>query len=307
MEHGIKICKLQKNFGNQEVLNDISFDIKKREIVGFLGLNGAGKSTTMKIITTTMNADAGKVYVCGYDTEKNPLQVKKCIGYLSENNPLYSGMYVIEYLYFMGRLHKIPNLKSRVKEIINIVDIESHIDTKIKNLSKGYRQRVALAQVLLHDPKILILDEPTNGLDPSQIRIFRNLIQRIAKDKTVLLSTHIMQEVQAMCTRIIILHQGKILIDTDIQSIQSYFDTIQLTIHFEKPVSVEDYANINTIHDIEQPSELILKIQTNSDVAEIQSNIIDISKKMGNSIAEIKKSDASLEDIFVRLTKINSL
>ena len=216
-------------------------------------------------------------------------------------------MYVIEYLYFMGRLHKIPNLKSRVKEIIDIVDIKSYIDTKIKNLSKGYKQRVALSQVLLHDPKILILDEPTNGLDPSQIRIFRNLIQRIAKDKTVLLSTHIMQEVQAMCTRIIILHQGKILIDTDIQSIQSYFHAIQLTIHFERPVSVEDYANIDTIHDIEQPSELILKIQTNSDVAEMQSNIIDISKKVGNSIVEIKKSDASLEDIFVRLTKINSL
>ena len=213
----IEVKNLQKWYGKQEALKNISFSANKGEIVGFLGPNGAGKSTTMKIITTYLQQDKGEVLVNGFNTKTNPLQVKQTVGYLPENNPLYLEMYVKEYLEFVGNLHQIQ--KDRIDKIINLVELTAESHKKIKELSKGYRQRVGLAGALLHNPEVLILDEPTTGLDPNQLISIRKLIQEIGKSKTVLLSTHIMQEVEAICTRVIIINNGKIVADDSLKNI----------------------------------------------------------------------------------------
>ena len=213
----IEVKNVQKWYGKQKALKNISFSAKKGEIVGFLGPNGAGKSTTMQIITTYLKQDKGDVIVNGYNTKTNPLQVKQTVGYLPENNPLYLEMYVKEYLEFVGNLHQIQ--KYRIDEIIKLVELKAESHKKIKELSKGYRQRVGLAGALLHNPEVLILDEPTTGLDPNQLVSIRKLIQEIGKSKTVLLSTHIMQEVEAICTRVIIINKGKIVADDSLDTI----------------------------------------------------------------------------------------
>jgi ABC-2 type transport system ATP-binding protein len=202
-----------KTYGNQKALNGVSFEIGKGQIVGFLGPNGAGKSTMMKIITCYIPPTSGKVTVCGYDVMDQSTQAKKCIGYLPELNPLYTDMYVREYLSFVGGMYNIPNLKLRVEEMIENVGLQSEAHKKIETLSKGYKQRVGLAQALIHDPQVLILDEPTSGLDPNQLVEIRNLIVKIGKTKTVMLSTHIMQEVEAMCDKAFIINHGKIVAD----------------------------------------------------------------------------------------------
>ncbi len=213
----IEVKNIQKWYGKQEALKSISFSAKKGEIVGFLGPNGAGKSTTMKIITNYLKQDEGEVLVNGYNTIINPLQVKQTVGYLPENNPLYLEMYIKEYLEFVGNLHQIQ--KNRINEIIELVELKAESHKKIKELSKGYRQRVGLAGALLHNPEVLILDEPTTGLDPNQLVSIRKLIQEIGKSKTVLLSTHIMQEVEAICTRVIIINNGTIVADDSLENI----------------------------------------------------------------------------------------
>ena len=200
-----------KTYGNQHALNGVSFQIEKGQIVGFLGPNGAGKSTMMKIITCYIPPTSGKVSVCGFDVMEQSTQAKKHIGYLPELNPLYTDMYVREYLSFVGGMYKIQNLKSRVEEMIETVGLQPEAHKKIETLSKGYRQRVGLAQALIHDPEVLILDEPTSGLDPNQLVEIRNLIVNVGKTKTVMLSTHIMQEVEAMCDRAFIIDRGNIV------------------------------------------------------------------------------------------------
>jgi len=207
----LEVKNISKFFGEQKALDNISFSAKKGEIVGFLGPNGAGKSTTMKIITTFLKPDQGDVLVNAFSIHSNAHQVKKSVGYLPEHNPLYLDMYVKEYLEFSANIHKIN--KSRITEVIQLVGLEPESHKKIKDLSKGYRQRVGFAAALLHDPKVLILDEPTTGLDPNQLVSIRNLIKEIGKTKTVLLSTHIMQEVEAICDRVIIINKGKIVAD----------------------------------------------------------------------------------------------
>ncbi len=213
----IEVQNISKFYGNQKTLDGIDFTVNSGEIVGFLGPNGAGKSTTMKIITTYLKQDEGKVLVNGFDTINQAQEVKKSVGYLPEHNPLYLDMYVKEYLEFSARLHKIN--KKRIQEVIQLGELEAESHKKIKELSKGYRQRVGLAVALLHDPEVLILDEPTTGLDPNQLVSIRNLIQEIGKSKTVLLSTHIMQEVEAICTRVIIINKGKIVADDSLENI----------------------------------------------------------------------------------------
>ncbi len=202
-----------KTYGNQQALNGVSFQIDKGQIVGFLGPNGAGKSTMMKIITCYIPPTSGKVSVCGFDVMEQSIQAKKHIGYLPELNPLYTDMYVREYLSFIGGMYKIQNLKTRVEEMIETVGLQPEAHKKIETLSKGYRQRVGLAQALIHDPEVLILDEPTSGLDPNQLVEIRNLIVQVGKTKTVMLSTHIMQEVEAMCDKAFIIDRGKIVAD----------------------------------------------------------------------------------------------
>ena len=228
----ININKVNKFYGKQQALNDVSFSLNKGEIVGFLGPNGAGKSSLMKIITCYLEQDSGKVQVCDLDTLEQNLKVKAKIGYLPENNPLYTDMYIKEYLTFVGRIYKVENLNNRITEIIQQTGLTAEQSKKIGELSKGFKQRVGLAAALIHNPEILILDEPTTGLDPNQLVEIRNLIKEVGKDKTVLLSTHIMQEVDKMCNRIIIINKGKIVEDQLISNLQK--DNIDLEEHFRK-------------------------------------------------------------------------
>ena len=228
----IIIEKLNKYYDKQQALNDVSFSLNKGEVVGFLGPNGAGKSTLMKIITCYLEQDSGKVKVCNLDTQEQDLLVKSKIGYLPENNPLYKDMYIKEYLSFVGEIYKIDNLKDRIAEIIQQTGLTTEQSKKIKELSKGFKQRVGLAAALIHNPEILILDEPTTGLDPNQLIEIRNLIKEVGKNKTVLLSTHIMQEAAKMCNRVIIINKGKIIDDQLISNYQK--KNIDLEYHFRK-------------------------------------------------------------------------
>ena len=228
----ININNINKFYGKQQALTDVSFSLNKGEIVGFLGPNGAGKSTLMKIITCYLEQDSGKVQVCDLDTVEQNLKVKAKIGYLPEHNPLYTDMYIKEYLTFVGRIYKVQNLNNRITEIIQQTGLTAEQSKKIGELSKGFKQRVGLAAALIHNPEILILDEPTTGLDPNQLVEIRNLIKEVGKDKTVLLSTHIMQEVDKMCNRIIIINKGKIVEDQLISNLQK--DNIDLEEHFRK-------------------------------------------------------------------------
>ena len=228
----INIKNVNKFYGKQQALTDVSFSLNKGEIVGFLGPNGAGKSTLMKIITCYLEQDSGKVQVCDLDTVEQNLKVKAKIGYLPEHNPLYTDMYIKEYLTFVGRIYKVQNLNNRITEIIQQTGLTDEQSKKIGELSKGFKQRVGLAAALIHNPEILILDEPTTGLDPNQLVEIRNLIKEVGENKTVLLSTHIMQEVDKMCNRVIIINKGKIVDDQLISNYQK--NNIDLEEHFRK-------------------------------------------------------------------------
>ena len=221
----LEIKNLTKKFGEQTALNNINIEIKKNEIIGLLGPNGAGKSTLMKSIVGVLKVDKGEIIFDGKNIAKNEIQTKEKIGFLPENNPLYNDMYVKEYLQFVADIHKIQ--KEKVDEIIDLVGITPEKSKKISQLSKGYKQRVGLAQAILHEPDLLILDEPTNGLDPNQIIEIRNVIKEIGKEKTVILSTHIMQEVEALCSRVILIHQGKIVQDTGIEEFKGKFSNLE--------------------------------------------------------------------------------
>ena len=231
----ITVKNVSKYYGNQKAISKISFSLKKGDIVGFLGPNGAGKSTLMKIICCYLSQDFGNIKVCNLDTKNEKLMVKSKLGYLSETNPLYLEMYIKEYLYFIASIHKIENIRIRVKEIIMETGLSSEKKKKIKNLSKGFKQRVGLAAALIHNPEVLILDEPTTGLDPNQLVEIRNLIKKIGKEKTVLLSTHIMQEVEKICNRVIIIKKGRIVDDKSISDL--IHNNINLEEHFTKLTS----------------------------------------------------------------------
>lgn len=225
----LNVQNLTKIYGSQKAVNDISFEAKAGEIVGFLGPNGAGKSTTMKIATCYLTATSGNVEVCGYDVQQNPMEVRQNIGYLPEHNPLYLDMYVKEFLEFIGGIYglKGQNLQKRILEVIELFGLTAEYKKKIGQLSKGYRQRVGLAQALIHDPKVLILDEPTTGLDPNQLAEIRQVIRNIGKEKTVIFSTHILQEVEAICDRVVIINHGIIVKDCPITEMRQMGKTIE--------------------------------------------------------------------------------
>lgn len=216
----IQVNHLSKRYGSQWAVNDLSFEIPTGEIVGFLGPNGAGKSTTMKILTGYIPATNGDAVVCGFNLNTDSLSVRKRVGYLPEHNPLYLDMYVTEYLQFSAGMAGVSSIKTAVKKAIDLTQLSPERNKKIGQLSKGYRQRVGLAQALIHDPEVLILDEPTSGLDPNQVVEMRNVIKNLGKNKTVLLSTHIMQEVEAMCSRVILLNHGKIIADNTLEGLK---------------------------------------------------------------------------------------
>ena len=228
----LEIKKINKKYGDQDALIDVSFSLKKGDIVGFLGPNGAGKTTLMKIITSILKPDSGHIIINGYDTQKNEISTKRQIGYLAENNPLYKDMLVTEYLDFIASLYEIENKKDKVKEIIKKTGLESEIKKKIEELSKGYKQRVGIAAALVHNPNVLILDEPTTGLDPNQLIEIRKLIQEIGQEKIVLLSTHILQEIPKICNHIIIINKGRIVENTRMQNLIKKSNNLED--HFQK-------------------------------------------------------------------------
>jgi ABC-2 type transport system ATP-binding protein len=248
----IEVKNLYKYYGNQAAVKDISFTVNSGEIVGFLGPNGAGKSTTMKIITGFIPSSGGEVKVCGLPVDVDSLDTRKKIGYLPEHNPLYLDMYVKEYLEFVGNIYKIKNVRQRVAEMIKAVGLEVEQSKKIGMLSKGYRQRVGLAAAIIHDPEVLILDEPTSGLDPNQLVEIRDLIKSIGKKKTVMLSTHIMQEVEAICDRVVIINKGEIVAD-DKASVLQHRTTVQTVyVEFEDNVSKAQLQKISHVRKVEQ-------------------------------------------------------
>lgn len=221
----LEVAHLTKKFGAQMALNNVNFKVESNEIIGLLGPNGAGKSTLMKSIVGALKIDEGKIIFNEKDITRQPSESKKRLGFLPENNPLYTEMYVREYLHFVAKIHHIPS--GRIEEVISLIGLNPEKNKKISQLSKGYKQRVGLAQAILHSPDLLILDEPTNGLDPNQILDVRNVIREIGREKTVILSTHLMQEVEALCSRVILIHQGKIIQDSPIEAFRGKFTSLE--------------------------------------------------------------------------------
>ena len=298
----IEVKNLFKFYGEQAAVNDISFSINKGEIVGFLGPNGAGKSTTMKILTGYMPATSGEVKICGEEVDIDSKETKKKIGYLPENNPLYLDMYVREYLEFVGKIYKVPNLKQRIDEMIQQVGLEVEQNKKIGMLSKGYRQRVGLAQAIIHDPEVLILDEPTTGLDPNQLVEIRELIKNIGKSKTVMLSTHIMQEVEAICDRVIIIKSGKIVADNSASELQ-YEDNKQVVyVEFEGEFNKNHLKKETGISNVENVGENAWLIESSANL-DLRKVIAQFAQKHNLLVLTLRKEEKTLEEVFKELTK----
>ena len=297
----IEVKNLFKYYGQQAAVNDVSFSVKQGEILGFLGPNGAGKSTTMKIITGFIPSHSGEVTVCGLKVDVDNLEARKLIGYLPENNPLYLDMYVKEYLEFVGGIYKINKLKSRVNEMIDAVGLGIEQNKKIGALSKGYRQRVGLAQAIIHDPKVLILDEPTSGLDPNQLVEIRELIRTIGKEKTVMFSTHIMQEAEAICDRLVIINNGRIVANDRALSLQEKNEEQTSYIEFDQVVSKSQLTKIVGVKKVEAVKNGWLvsadqKIDLNKEIALH-------AQQEGWLILTLKTEKKTLEEVFRNLTK----
>lgn len=301
----IKVENITKQYGEQKALNNVSFEVNTGEIVGFLGPNGAGKSTMMKILTCFIPQTSGKASVCGFDVAEESLEVRKQVGYLPEHNPLYLDMYVKEYLEFIAGLHHIKNVKERIAEMIEITGLQVEQKKKIGALSKGYRQRVGLAQALIHDPKVLILDEPTTGLDPNQLAEIRNLIIEVGKQKTVMLSTHIMQEVEAMCDRVIIINRGEIVANDETSSLQRTSQAengYSIIVEFDKPTSKTALKNINFVVDAKNTKDNIWLLEVRAD-KDIRPDVFQFAVSSGLAVLMLNKEEQKLEDVFKQLTK----
>jgi ABC-2 type transport system ATP-binding protein len=296
----IEVKNLIKYYGEQAAVKDVTFNVKKGEIVGFLGPNGAGKSTTMKIITGYIPSSAGSVTVCGMPVSVDSLDTRRIIGYLPENNPLYLDMYVKEYLTFVGKIYKVKGLKSRVAEMIDSVGLEVEQNKKIGQLSKGYRQRVGLAQAIIHDPAVLILDEPTSGLDPNQLAEIRELIRTIGKEKTVMLSTHIMQEVEAICDRIVIINKGEIVADDKTGDLQYDSGVQTVYVEFEGTVSRNQLKKIDGVSKVESFEKGWL-IESKEEL-DLRKVIARFAQQNDLLVLTLRKEEESLEGVFKRLT-----
>ena len=298
----VHITGLTKLYGSQKAVNNLSFEAKKGEILGFLGPNGAGKSTTMKIITCYTPPSFGEVKVCDYDVNVNSLKIRELIGYLPEHNPLYLDMYVHEYLQFVGGLHgmKGRQMRGQSKKMIDLVGLEIEQNKKIGTLSKGYRQRVGLAQALIHDPEVLILDEPTTGLDPNQLIEVRNVIKNISEDKTVILSTHIMQEVQALCDRVVIINQGNLVADDTVGNLMASGKS-SLLLEFSSPINHE-LITIEGVRSIEVLEKNTLRIFFDKNI-DIRNQMFELIKQNNWLLTGMKLEESSLETIFQSITK----
>jgi ABC-2 type transport system ATP-binding protein len=297
----IEVKNLFKYYGEQAAVRDVSFSVNKGEIVAFLGPNGAGKSTTMKIMTGYIPASSGEVYIGGIKVDVDELKTRQMIGYLPENNPLYVDMYVREYLEFVGRIYKVKNLKARVAEMVHAVGLDVEQNKKIGALSKGYRQRVGLAQAIIHDPEVLILDEPTTGLDPNQLVEIRELIRQIGKQKTVLLSTHIMQEVEAICDRVIILSKGQIVADDKAKTLQQELEHQTVYVEFDSTVTKAQLAKIPNVSKVEalEKGWLIESIAPE----DLRKSVAQHAQTQNWLILTLNIEQKSLEEVFKELTK----
>lgn len=293
---------ITKLYGEQVALNEVSFSIPSNQVVGFLGPNGAGKSTMMKILTGFIPATSGRAFVDGIDVLLNPIEAKRIIGYLPENNPLYNDFYVKEYLQFVGGIYKVDNLIARVKDVVDITGIGYEQNKKIGSLSKGYKQRVGLAQALIHDPRVLILDEPTSGLDPNQIVEIRSLIEQIGREKTVMLSTHIMQEVEAICQNIIIIDKGNIVANGLTKEIANLaLDSKVVTVEFEKELSSELTAQLEEFGKIVRQNGAQLTINSFDNV-DIRPKLFKFALANELVIVHLQEQEAHLENVFRSLT-----
>jgi ABC-2 type transport system ATP-binding protein len=302
----IEVTQLTKQYGQQKAVDTISFKVGKGEIVGFLGPNGAGKSTTMKIITGYLEADGGTATVCGINVKDQPLESKKKIGYLPEANPLYHDMYVREYLDFIADVHKVADKKKKIEEAIQTVGLSLESKKKVGQLSKGYKQRVGLAAALIHDPEVLILDEPTTGLDPNQIVEIRDVIKKLGQNKTVLFSSHILQEVEAICDRVVIINRGKLVADDTLSNLRLQSESNQvLKVTFQEalePAWLERLSSVKAVNKITTYEwELIC-----TDVAEAKRQLLELSLQQNLNIVSLQSGGQSLEEVFRSLTNKNT-
>lgn len=300
----VVVSNLVKTYGAQNAVNNISFEAAKGEIVGFLGPNGAGKSTTMKIATCYIPPTSGTVKVSGFDVVEAPMDVRRVVGYLPEHNPLYLDMYVHEYLHFAGSLYKIPSgiLKRRVTEMIGMCGLSVEQNKKIGALSKGYRQRVGLAQALIHNPEVLILDEPTTGLDPNQIVEIRNLIKNLGREKTVIFSTHIMQEVQAICDRVVIINRGNIVADSKVSDLSSFVSSENVIwVEFNTAIDMAVLRSIEGV--IEVTEQAAGKYQIRSSAGkDVRGEIFRAAADNRWGLIGLRQEESSVESVFRELT-----
>lgn len=298
----IEVKDLTKSYGEQRAIDNVSFAIDKGQIVGFLGPNGAGKSTTMKIITGYLQADSGKAFVGGIDVAAHPIAAKRKVGYLPESNPLYPDMYVTEYLSFVADVHKISRRKETIGQVIETVGLTREYKKKTGQLSKGYRQRVGLAAALLHNPEVLILDEPTTGLDPNQIVEIREVIRNLGENKTVLFSSHILQEVEAICDRVIIINRGKLVADDKLSTLRqraagSYF----IRVHFKEGPSREAFQQLTAVSNINGSGGQGWELET-TDPELLRKQLMELALRRNLNIVSLQSGEQSLEEIFRALT-----
>lgn len=298
----IEVNNITKIYGTQKALNNVSFTVGSNEIVGFLGPNGAGKSTMMKILTCYIPPSEGSAKVFGFDIATQSLEVRKNIGYLPEHNPLYLDMYVKEFLEFVGNLYKIKNTASRVKEMLELTGLQLEQNKKIGALSKGYRQRVGLAQAMIHDPKVLIMDEPTTGLDPNQLEEIRALIKSLGKLKTVMLSTHIMQEVEAICDKVIIINKGQIVANDETKNLQKNKSKQLITVEFDKNVSEKTLKQIQNIEQVKHISGNNWQLTSTSE-EDVRKDIFNFAVANNLSVLTLIREEQKMEDVFKALTK----
>lgn len=295
----IEVKNISKTYGTQKALDNISFSIEKGEIVGFLGPNGAGKSTLMKILTTYLLSDSGTANVNGNDVQKSKKSVQQSVGYLAEHNPLYLDMYVREYLEFNSYIYKVE--KSRINDVITLTGLTSESHKKIRQLSKGYRQRVGLATALLHNPDVLILDEPTTGLDPNQLAEIRSVIKNVGKDKTVFLSTHIMQEVEAICDRVIIINKGKIVADKKLSQLLSENKEQLIVVEFDYKIEEEAVARIPFLKTYKNTHDFVWELTFSSD-KDMRPTVFDFAHDNGLKTLQLNQKNKNLENLFIELT-----
>ena len=296
----IEVVNISKSYGTQKALDAVSFSVKKGEIVGFLGPNGAGKSTLMKILTTYINADEGAATVNGFDVNSNQKAVQLSVGYLPEHNPLYLDLYVREYLAFNADVYKVA--KSRINDVIELTGLSSESHKKIGQLSKGYRQRVGLANALLHNPDVLILDEPTTGLDPNQLVEIRNVIKNVGIDKTVFLSTHIMQEVEAICDRVIIINNGKIVTDKKLDKLISADKEQVIEVEFDYKIEEEAIAKMPHLKSYKNTHDMLWELTFLSD-KDMRPTVFDFAHENGLKTLQLNQKNKNLETIFREITK----